>query len=42
MGVRVQDFGNQIAQQNLYHPLIYEQLMNRYRVQLKELNISLC
>ncbi|CAG8836916.1 43959_t:CDS:1, partial [Gigaspora margarita] len=38
----VQEFRNQIAQENLNHPLTYEQLMNRYRDWLTKLNISLC
>jgi len=38
----VQELGNQIAQENLNHPLTYEQLMNRHRDQFTKLNISLC
>ena len=42
MGARVQELGNQIAQENLNYPLTYEQLMNRHRDRLTKLNISLC
>ena len=42
MRAMVQEFGNQIAQENLNRPLIYEQLMNRHRDRLTKLNISLC
>ena len=41
MGAMIEELGNQIAQDILNHPLIYEQLMNRYRDWLIELNISL-
>ncbi|RIA96325.1 hypothetical protein C1645_815491 [Glomus cerebriforme] len=38
----VQKLGYQIAQKNLNYSLTYEQLMNRHRNWLIELNISLC
>ena len=42
MEAMIEELENQIAQNILNHPLIYEQLMNRHRDQLIELNISLC
>ena len=42
MSVTIQEFGNQIALEYFNHSLIYEQLMNRHRDRLIELNISLC
>src|SRR6266542_6383922 len=42
MGAMIKELGNQIAQDILNHPLIYEQLMNRHRDWLIELNISFC
>ena len=42
MEANILELGNQIAQENLNHPLIFEQLMNRHRNRLIELNISLC
>src|SRR5207249_1786427 len=42
MGAMIEELGNQIAQDILNHPLIYEQLMNRHKDRLIELNISLC
>ncbi|GES99913.1 hypothetical protein GLOIN_2v1878227 [Rhizophagus clarus] len=41
-GGTVQELGNQIAQENLFHSLTYEQLINRYHNRLTKLNISLC
>ena len=42
MSATIQEFRNQIALEYFNHSLIYEQLMNRYRDRLIELNISLC
>ncbi|GBB97597.1 hypothetical protein RclHR1_30080001 [Rhizophagus clarus] len=41
-GGTVQELGNQIAQENLFHSLTYEQLINKYHDRLIKLNISLC
>src|SRR6266542_4385568 len=42
MSAMIQEFRNQIALEYFNHSLIYEQLMNRHRDWLIELNISLC
>ena len=42
MRAMIQELENLITQENLNHPLTYEQLMNRHRDRLTKLNISLC